>query len=105
MHKTAGDLIGYTYEGHAGYAEYGFDIVCAAVTAQLMMTYNGLELVAEVALDMKMDPQGGFFSFRLKDPAEENRVKAKMLMETLKLGLMAISEQYEENITLEEEEV
>ncbi len=105
MHKTAGGLVGYTYEGHAGYAEHGFDIVCAAVTAQLMMTYNGLELVAEVPLDMEMDPRGGFFSFRIKDPSEENAAKARVLMETLKLGLMAISEQYEDNITLEEEEV
>ncbi len=105
MHKAAGDLIGFTYQGHAGYAEHGFDIVCAAVTAQLMMAYNGLELVAGVPLDMEMDPQGGFFSFRIRDPQAETRARARTLMDTLKLGLMAISEQYEDNITLEEEEV
>ncbi len=105
MFKADGDLIGYTYKGHAGYADYGFDIVCAAVTAQLMMACNGLEMIAEVPLDIEMDPNGGFFSFRIRDLQKENVQKARMLMETLKLGLMAISEQYEENITLEEEEV
>ncbi|MFB0957853.1 MAG: ribosomal-processing cysteine protease Prp [Clostridiaceae bacterium] len=105
MKRSDGGITGFTYEGHAGYADHGQDIVCSAVTAQLMMTYNGLETVLGIPLDLDMASDGGYFSFSLKDPAEANVVKAQVLMETLKLGLLAIQTQYEENITLIEEEV
>ena len=100
---TGGRIIGFSYEGHAGYAEYGQDIVCSAVTAQLMMAYNGLETVLGIPLDLDMDETGGYFAFRLKDPADAPR--AEVLMETLDLGLAAIQSQYENNITLKKEEV
>ena len=104
--KTANDqIIGFTYDGHADYAEHGQDIVCAAVTAQLMMTYNGLESVLGIPLDLEMDPDGGYFSFAIKDQSEAVREKAQVLMATLKLGLDGILMQHGENIKLIKEEV
>lgn len=100
---AGGQIIGFSYEGHAGYAEYGQDIVCSAVTAQLMMTYNGLESVMDIPLDLDMDSEGGYFAFSLKDPQDAPR--ARVLMETLELGLQAIHQQHEKNITLKKEEV
>lgn len=100
---AGGQIIGYSYDGHAGYAEYGQDIICSAVTAQLMMTYNGLETVLGIPLDLDMDSEGGYFAFRLKDPQDASR--AQVLMATLELGLQAIHQQHEKNITLKKEEV
>lgn len=104
--KTADDqIIGFTYEGHADYADHGQDIVCAAVTAQLMMAYNGLESILGIPLDLEMNPDGGYFSFEIKDQSKAVREKAQVLMETLKLGLDGILMQHEENIKLIKEEV
>lgn len=36
-------IIGYSVQGHAGYAQAGQDIVCAAVSALAMASLNGLE--------------------------------------------------------------
>ncbi len=102
--QMAGDrIVGFTYDGHADYADYGQDIVCSAVTAQLMMAYNGLETVLGIPLDLDMDESGGYFAFRLQDLADAPR--ASILMETLELGLTAIHQQYKDNITLKIEEV
>ncbi len=105
IRMSRGRIAGFTYDGHAAYAEHGQDIVCAAVTAQLMMAYNGLETVMGIPLDLDMDPDGGYFSFGIKDPSEAVLAKAQVIMETLKLGLYGILQQHEENITLIEEEV
>lgn len=103
--KSADRIAGFTYKGHAGYAVEGEDIVCAAVTAQLMMAYNGLEQVMGIPLDLQMESQGGYLSFVLAQASEEEADRAQVMMETLKLGLTAIQIQYQENITLNEEEV
>lgn len=103
--KSAGRIAGFTYKGHAGYAEQGEDIVCAAVTAQLMMAYNGLDQILGIPLDLKMESEGGYLSFELADATAEEADRAQLMMETLKLGLTAIQMQYQENITLNEEEV
>ena len=52
FHKTrTGDYQGFTCSGHAGYAAYGEDIVCAAVSA---LVINGsLFLVSSSSLKAK----------------------------------------------------
>ena len=105
IRKSSGYLLGFTYEGHADYADYGQDIVCAGVTAQLMMTYNGLEEVLGIPMSLDMDPDGGYLSFTITTDHAADLERARVLMETLKLGLEGIKQQYQENITLKTEEV
>lgn len=103
--KSSGRLLGFTYEGHAEFADYGQDIVCAGVTAQLMMAYNGLEAVLGIPMSLDMEAQGGYLAFAINSSEITEIERAQVLMETLKLGLEGIRQQYEENITLKEEEV
>lgn len=105
MQKSAGSLLGFTYEGHAEYADYGQDIVCAGVTAQLMMAYNGLDSILGIPLSLDMDAEGGYLSFAITSNQAPVIEKAQVLMETLRLGLEGIKQQYNENITLIVEEV
>ena len=97
--------MGFTYKGHANYADYGQDIVCAGVTAQLMMAYNGLETILGLPMSLEMDPDGGFLAFAINSTEASEIEAAQVLMETLKLGLEGIKQQYKENITLKIEEV
>ncbi len=103
--ERSGKIIGFSYKGHAGYADYPNDIVCAGVSAQLMMAYNGLEEILKVPMKMDMDDDGGRLEFRLSEYTEEELEKSQIIMETLKLGLLGIEAQYKANITLKEEEV
>lgn len=103
--KSSGRLLGFTYEGHADYADHGQDIVCAGVTAQLMMAYNGLEEILGIPMSLDMAAEGGYLSFAINTSQAPEIERAQVIMETLKLGLSGIKQQYEENITLIEEEV
>ena len=46
--SPGGNITGFSCKGHAGYAEEGSDIVCAAVSALSITCANALQSVAGV---------------------------------------------------------
>lgn len=103
--RKSGLLTKFTYNGHAEYDEYGKDIVCAAVTAQCMMIYNGLNEIMKVENELNLEEDGGYLSVDIQKASLDQKKEAQILMETLLLGIKAILLQYEEFIKLIEEEV
>lgn len=103
--RKSGDLVAFTYEGHADYDEYGKDIVCAAVTAQCMMAYNGLDMVLKVKNRIDLHEDGGYISVSIDGADASEKKDAQVIMETLLLGIKAIKLQYGHFINLIEEEV
>lgn len=95
----------FTYNGHADFDDYGKDIVCAAVTAQCMMVYNGLDEVMKIKNRIDMDNEGGYLSVSIDSASLKEKKDAQVLMETLLLGIKAIELQYGKFIKLIEEEV
>ena len=88
-------------EGHAEYAEAGEDIVCSAISILLINTANAIEQFTDSFLGA--DSDDGVFSLVLTDHPDE---KAKVLMDTLVLGLKSIEEEYgEEFVKLDYKEV
>lgn len=76
-------------KGHAGYAQAGQDIVCAAVSALIISTVNGLETFTSEEFEAK--EKDGYVSLRFTKPAGE---KGTLLMDTLVLGLTEIQNSY-----------
>lgn len=103
--RKDGDLVGFISTGHADFADHGQDIVCSAVTAQLMMTVNGLTEVLKASVDITTQEEGGHLVFVLKNYSKEQLSKAQLLLRSLELGLEAIRMQYPDHITLKTEEV
>ena len=99
--KQAGVYKSFTSRGHAGYAGSGQDIVCAAVSALIITTVNGILSFTEDKLSLKEDE--GYVSFQfLKEPSE----KSRLLMDTLLLGLTDIQDSYQNQyLTVEVREV
>jgi len=103
--RKSGQLVAFTYEGHADFDDYGKDIVCAAVTAQCMMTYNGLDEVMKIRNVLDMNQDGGYLSVSIDSASPDEKKEAQILMETLLLGIRAIELQHGNFIKLIEEEV
>ncbi|MGB4588694.1 MAG: ribosomal-processing cysteine protease Prp [Clostridiaceae bacterium] len=103
--RKSGNLVAFTYNGHADFDDYGKDIVCAAVTAQCMMVYNGLDEVMKIKNRIDMDNEGGYLSVSIDSSSLKEKKDAQVLMETLLLGIKAIELQYGKFIKLIEEEV
>ena len=79
----------FVSEGHAGYAEEGYDIVCAAVSALIINTVNSIEAFTEDQI--VTESRDGFVSFHFTQPVTE---KGALLMDSLVLGLTDIAHSY-----------
>ena len=88
-------LIGFEARGHAGYAEYGADIVCAAVSGILITAANGLEKVACAPTRTQQDDDTGLLTAVIAaNPEEKALERAGVILETARLGLLEIEKQY-----------
>lgn len=93
IYKTkAGEYRKFTCDGHAAYADYGQDIVCAAISILAINTVNSLEEITREPIQVEADEEAGKISCTfLRHPLSETSVA---LMDSLALGLSRIEEQY-----------
>ena len=97
------ECVGFKALGHAGYAEEGEDIVCAAISILTINTMNAIETFTDADVSLEMDEEIGFIEYRIEEPTKET----SLLLDTMVLGLqtMADDENYAEYIDLIFEEV
>ncbi len=85
-----GNYIGFSSKGHAGYAEEGYDIICAAVSVLTTNTINSIEKFTEDAF--KGEAKDGLIRWKFTElPISK---EAALLMDSLVLGLEDIQESY-----------
>jgi uncharacterized protein YsxB (DUF464 family) len=95
---------GFTFAGHADYAEPGFDIVCAAISILSHTFMAGLETIVKLPLQIKADQTSGYLDCNWVNLPEKSE-RTQLLVETMRLGLSEIQAQYPDHITLCEVEV
>ena len=97
------ECVGFKALGHAGYAEEGEDIVCAAISILTINTMNAIETFTDVDISLETDDELGLIEYRVDEPSKET----SLLLDTMVLGLqtMADDENYAEYIDLLFEEV
>ncbi|MDD6327898.1 MAG: ribosomal-processing cysteine protease Prp [Eubacteriales bacterium] len=86
------DIIGFRVSGHAGYAKYNQDIVCAAVSALVTSTINSVEVHSETAYVCEQGASG-FWQFKFKEVPDEI---GRVLIHTLLMALEGIRDSYGE---------
>lgn len=92
IYKNSKDnYIGFKSSGHAGYADRGHDIVCAAVSVLVINTINSLEAFTQDEIKIKTDENKGMIEFRFVNHISD---KGTLLMNSLKLGLEGIEQDY-----------
>ncbi len=99
--KETGDLTGFDAAGHAGYAESGEDIVCAAVSALVINCVNSVELLTDAAFTSSEDEESGTVVFRLKEQNEY----AQLFLKSFLLGISQIEETCEDFVEVIVKEV
>lgn len=93
-------LTGFRASGHAGYAEHGSDIVCAAVSVLGCACVNSLESVCGVIPAITAN-QDGLLAFTLPPmPSEAQAHDAQVLMAALRQGVSDVARQYPQYVTL-----
>ena len=94
LRGSDGALAGFECKGHAGYAEAGSDIVCAAVSALSIACCNALESVAGVT--PQAQEKDGFLTVRLS-PEQRNH-DAQTVLRVFEQGIHDIAASYPQNI-------
>lgn len=90
IRKSGDDYLGFSSKGHAGYAEEGYDIICAAVSALTVNTVNAIEKFTDDPF--KAEARDGMVRWKFtKLPLSK---EASLLMDALCLGLEDIQETY-----------
>ena len=89
VRKKNGSYEEFISKGHAGYAEAGQDIVCAAVSALIITTVNSLEKFTDDKFDVQ--EKDGFVSIHFRNDLSG---RGMLLMDSLLLGLTEIAGSY-----------
>ena len=77
--------------GHAGFAEYGEDIVCAAVSVLSINLINSLDQFTEDKISVEQDEDLGLIRLRFEDNPSHD---ADLLVRSFELGVDSIFRQY-----------
>ncbi len=90
--------------GHSGYADYGKDIVCSAVSTILESLINGLTEVVKVDAKFKIDESKPNLTVEVdKDLPNEKMKEVQILMKTAYLALKSVASEYTKFIKIGEQ--
>ena len=101
LQNSKNECVGFDVCGHAGYAEAGEDIVCAAISILVINTMNAIETYTND--QFRQDVGDGSIQYRIENPSKETT----LLLNTMILGLQSLEENeiYTDYIDLIIEEV
>ncbi len=87
------ELCGFSIDGHAGFDEYGFDIICSAVSALATNTANSIEALTGEPMEVESS-DGHLRVMVLSLQNGQSCEKAELFLQSLKLGLESVIESY-----------
>ena len=89
-----GNYTGFVISGHAGYAEHGMDVCCAAVSSAVQTVTNAITEIFVAKADVQVDEN------RISVELTEKNNDASRLIAALHLQMELLKEEFEKNITL-----
>lgn len=97
-------LCGFEVSGHAGYADKGEDIVCAAVSSAVQLTVN--TIIESIGAGAYVSRKGGQITLRLLRSEDSAKLTAaRAVINGLYLHLFILGTQYPNTISIEDSEV
>ena len=86
-----GKYVSFSCKGHAGYDEYGKDIVCAALSMLIINTINSIESLTGCKFTVDASKDGGDIKVSFDSYASD---KASLLIDSMILGIRTVEEEY-----------
>lgn len=91
--KRDKDIVGFKISGHSGFADKGFDIVCASISSASYLTIN---LLSQIDKNAKINIGDGKMSVMLS----ESNPEISRIMKAFEFQLLSISKEYPEFLCL-----
>jgi len=93
VQRSGGHVVRFAVRGHAGWAEYGHDIVCSAVSALTTAAANGLVQQAGMSRAVRQR-HGELDCVVLGFPSDSEWNRADAILETMLAGIRSIAREY-----------
>jgi uncharacterized protein len=95
-----------TVSGHAQSGPYGYDLVCAAVSAITIGGINSIEALCHFQPEVEQASDGGYLHCSLPSSLTEEQVtKAQLLLEGMLVSMKTIEASYGKHIQVKDQEV
>ena len=110
FYKHNGVFYGFHEVGHAGYGEFGTDIICSALSAMTMLIINTIEVSWGVDVNFEIDDETTDITVTVKEAlpeyasSDEKQFAVSGLIQGYFYQLMDMIEDYGDYIDVEEEE-
>lgn len=103
VRDESGFIWQYIVEGHAGFDEYGKDIICSAVSA---VAYTGINALEELVGIKTYGIENGYMICSVPtDISEDLKEKVSIILETIVVGFKQLQLTYEDYVSVLDEEV
>ena len=89
----------FSINGHANYDEAGSDIVCAAVSALVISTINGLTEIVGTPVDCLIEEDMTLCEIPLECSPSQQQYN-QILLQTMSLGLSEIAKEYADYLSI-----
>jgi len=83
-----------TVKGHAGYADKGKDIVCAAVSALFQTLIGSMEKITEDSIKYCLVPGESFLKY------EELSYESRIMLDSFFIGIRSLADEYPEYVKI-----
>lgn len=95
-------MTAFELSGHAESGPYGYDLVCAGVSAVSFGTVNAIHTLCEIELNIKQADEGGYLHISIPDSIpSELRENVELLLEGMLVSLRTIEREYSRFIKIE----
>ncbi|HEX6595155.1 MAG TPA: ribosomal-processing cysteine protease Prp [Bacillota bacterium] len=102
VYRKENELTGFELSGHAKSGPYGYDLVCAGVSAVSFGAINAVMKLCDVDLPVTQGCDGGYLSVTIPVSMDESiKQKAILLFEGMVISLETIEREYGKFITIE----
>ena len=102
--ENNGKILGFTCNGHSGYASEGADIVCAAISTLVQNAEICLSEVLNIKLSISRDDKNAKFNLKFaKNVSNEEIEKGQAILQSLKISSQRIEKQFKKYLKVEVE--
>ncbi len=102
--RCEGNIVSFEISGHANSGPYGFDLVCAAVSAVSFGSVNAALKLSTTELTIDQREDGGYLKVDIPDSLrEEQRDKVQLIFEAMIVSLQTIEREYKQFIRIQDD--
>lgn len=102
VYRNNGKIVAFELSGHADSGPYGYDLVCAGVSAVSFGTINAIIKLARIEPKLEQGVDGGYLCFRLPNQIDGKQQEiASCLLEGMLVSMETIEREYSQFIQIQ----